>query len=224
MERELAGITVEIRRKNIKNMYLRVMTDGRVTISAPQRISMQEMESFVYRKRDWIDRQLERLRAREEKKPLLYVTGETVCVWGISYTLQVDQGPAREKPVLTEGCLRMTVKAADEKPEREKLLKEWYRELLRAQIEQRLPVWERAMGLHCTKWQLRDMKTRWGSCNTVSGRLCFALQLAGKPLPCLDYILVHELAHLAVPDHSAGFWELVERYIPDWRRIRKMLR
>ncbi|MGI6070555.1 MAG: M48 family metallopeptidase [Blautia sp.] len=223
MEREIAGISMEIQRKDIKNMYLRVKPGGRVSVSVPRRMSMEEIEAFVRRKQEWIGRQQERLRSCEEK-PLQYVTGETVYVWGIPYTLEVERGAVREVRILSKGCLGIRTKAEDGRQEQEKLLKDWYREILRMQIEQRLPVWESAMGLYCEKWQLRDMRSRWGSCNTASGRLCFALQLAEKPVECLDYILVHELAHLAIPDHSPRFWALVGRYVPDWQRLRKMLR
>lgn len=224
MEQMIQGITVEITRKSIKHMYLRVKPDGKVIVSAPYQVAADEIEWFVGSRKEWILRQREKLLSTREMQPLQYRTGDEVCLWGVPCRLEVKVGRARRMPSLKADCLELTALTNDGPLEKRELLNVWYRENLRAEIASRLPRWEETMGLYCERWQIRGMKTRWGSCNTVKKRLWFALQLAERPLPCLDYILVHELAHLQIPNHSFEFWQLVEKYIPNWRELRKILR
>lgn len=94
---------------------------------------------------------------------------------------------------------------------------------LEALIQERLPIYEEMTGLYSSSWHIREMKTRWGSCNTRTRRLCFNLLLLRYPLECLDYVILHELVHIKVPNHSRDFWQIVERYMPDYREQRKKL-
>ena len=97
-------------------------------------------------------------------------------------------------------------------------------DILRERLQRLIPLYEKRMGLHAASYTIRGMKTRWGSCTPQTGRLCLNLQLAAYPEACLEYVLVHELAHLRIPNHSPAFWKLVEEYIPNWREIRSELR
>lgn len=106
--------------------------------------------------------------------------------------------------------------------ERKQILAE-YREILAPKIERYIKVWEERTGLYSSAWQLRDMKTRWGSCSPRSGKIRFSLRLAEKPDECIEYVVLHELAHLKVPNHGADFKALLSRYMPDWRERQKRL-
>lgn len=97
------------------------------------------------------------------------------------------------------------------------------REYLKSEIERLLPVWEKKTGLYSTSWHIRDMTSRWGSCNTQTGRLCFNLQLAKKSTECIEYVILHELAHLKVPNHGSEFKAILDAYMPNWREIRKKM-
>ena len=101
---------------------------------------------------------------------------------------------------------------------------EWYREQLKAEAGKRLPEWEKRTGLYCDSWQTKNMKTRWGTCNPNARRIWLSVQLAKKPVECLDYVILHELTHLKVRNHGKDFWQAVERYMPDWRERRKLLK
>lgn len=98
------------------------------------------------------------------------------------------------------------------------------RAFLREEIGRLLPKWEERTGLHCSCWQIRDMKTRWGSCNTRTGKLWFALMLARQPEECVEYVVLHELAHLYEPSHNARFWAFLDLHMPEWREIRRKMR
>ncbi|MFQ9395965.1 MAG: M48 family metallopeptidase [Lachnospiraceae bacterium] len=95
-------------------------------------------------------------------------------------------------------------------------------EKLQKEILRLAAYWEPLMGVHCTGWQLREMKTRWGSCTVQTGKIRLNLSLARKPEACLEYVLVHELCHLLEPSHNARFHGLMDKFLPDWRE-RKLL-
>lgn len=98
------------------------------------------------------------------------------------------------------------------------------RAALKEQIARLLPKWEERTGLHCAGWQIRDMKTRWGSCSTQTKKIRFALMLARQPEECVEYVILHELAHLYEPSHNARFKAFLDGYMPGWREIRKRMR
>ena len=98
------------------------------------------------------------------------------------------------------------------------------RRAFRAKCAAALERWQPLVGRRASGFSVRDMKTRWGSCNTRSAHLNFNLKLLDLPQECLDYVVVHELCHLWVPGHSKAFWDQVERVYPDYRKVRKVLR
>ena len=102
-------------------------------------------------------------------------------------------------------------------------LKEWYRPILKAKIVELLPALEAQTGLYCSEWRVKDMKTRWGSCNTTKKRIWLNLKLVQYPPECLEYVILHELIHLKVPNHSADFYAELDQYMPDWQMCRKIL-
>ncbi len=90
-------------------------------------------------------------------------------------------------------------------------------------ISELAPLWEQATGLFADEWRVRDMQTRWGSCNTVRKRIWLSLKLAPYPVCCLEYVIVHELCHLLVPNHGADFKALMDRFCPEWKKVKRLL-
>ena len=180
---QIKGENIRVEKKKIKNLYLRISpADGAIRISAPERMSIKQIENFVLDKWDWIQTARERLdRVREEKG--------------------ASQLTEDEKQAQKEAC-------------KKKLL-----EVL-PQVIQKC---ERITGLHALEWKLRDMKTRWGSCNIQKKRIWLNIQLAAYPRECLEYVVTHELVHLLVPGHGKEFWAYMDRFFPEWRRVRKEL-
>ena len=223
---EVDGIPAEVVRKRIRTLRLTVLPpDGRVRISAPMLLPKAAIVAFAESKADWIRRQQEKMRQREAQKPsaLKYVSGEKLPVWGREYTLEVREG-TRWSVRLEEDSAVLTARAGSTQEQREARVNEWYREQLKAETERRLPAWEEKTGLYCGMWQTKNMKTRWGTCNPNARRIWLSVQLAKKPPECLDYVILHELTHLKVRSHGKAFWQSVERYMPDWRERRKLLK
>ena len=218
----ISGITVEVTKKKIKNMHLYVKPpDGRVTVSAPRSMSRATIERFVLEKEAWIKKQV----AKYENCPYgqrEYVTGEWLCVWGQQYRLLVETG-SKSSLVLTENAAILTAKSDSTAGQRERLVREWYRAQLKAEITRLLPLWEKNTGLIASGWQTKQMKTRWGTCNTTTRKIWLNVQLAEKSPDCLEYVILHELVHLAEKNHGEKFKALMDRYMPDWRSIKAKL-
>ncbi|MDF2484754.1 MAG: metal-dependent hydrolase [Herbinix sp.] len=218
------NIRIELEKKRIKNMYLRILPpDGRVHISAPLRMSDDEIHGFVTSKLDWIIMQQSKIRSRHTNQVLQYVTGEEVTIWGRSYTLRIVEAFGRNKVEVIGDEVIIFSKADSTKEQREKLLGQWYKKALEAEIPYLLARWERNIGVSSSSYRIQNMKTRWGTCNIRTKGICFNLQLATKPPKCLEYVVVHELVHLLERSHNSIFKGYMDRFLPEWRSIKKEL-
>lgn len=233
---QLTTFPLTITRKKIKNMYLRVQPDGTVSVSAPKRLSDKAIREFVNSKTDWIEAQLKKLeegkRAGQQTgvKPSAesnFLTGELHYYRGCPCKLLVEETAGRSGVEFIEnpdfGLLHMHAPVNSTVEQRKHLLDEFYREKLKFIIPELLEKYSRVVGKAPKEWRIRSMKTRWGTCNTKEGRIWLSLQLAKKHPDCLEYVIVHELTHLHVPNHSKAFWARMDAYYPRWREVRKLL-
>lgn len=224
MDLEIAGIPVKVTKKDIKNLHLYVKPpDGHVEVSVPQHMSDESIALFLRTRTVWIKKQQEKFREQPRQTEREYVSGETLYVWGKQYFLQVEYSNRKNALVFSGDRAILTVRKESTAKQRESFVNEWYRERLKAKIEKRLPRWESLTGLYCSGWQTKYMTTNWGTCNTKTGKIWINLQLAKKPFECLDYVLLHELAHLRVKDHGPAFIAILDEYMPYWRDVRKKL-
>lgn len=220
----VANIPVEVVKKNIKNMHLSVLPpDGAVRVSAPLSVSDESISMFVRLKIGWIKKQQEKFANQPRQSERKFVSGETLYVWGKQYFLQVDYSYKGNSIKLIGDKAVLTVRKESTPKQRENFVNEWYRGLLKAEIEKRLPKWQETTGLQCNSWQTKYMTTRWGTCNVNAKKIWINLQLAKKPFECLDYVILHELIHLKEKKHSPSFIALMDKYMPYWRDIKKLL-
>ena len=224
MQRTIDGLSVTIVRKSIKNMHLRVLSpDGEIQITAPNRLPLSQIDRFVREKRAWIAARQQQLAARPVATNPAFADGQTVYLWGGSYTLRLEEA-SRGRSTLRRGQeIVLSVHPEDDTSQRESLLNDFYREALSNQIAARLPLWEARTGLHPSAWQIKNMKTRWGTCNTATRKIWLNLQLAKQPPVCLDYVIAHELTHLRYPGHGQDFQAFLTRAMPNWPEVRKTL-
>ena len=224
MDLEVAGIPIKVIKKDIKNLHLYVKPpDGHVEVSVPQHMSDDSITLFLRTRTGWIKKQQEKFREQPRQTEREYVSGETLYVWGKQYFLQVEYSNRKNALDFSGDRAILTVRKESTAKQRESFVNEWYRERLKAEIEKRLPRWESLTGLYCSGWQTKYMTTNWGTCNTKTGKIWINLQLAKKPFECLDYVLLHELAHLRVKDHGPAFIAILDEYMPYWRDVRKTL-
>ena len=221
---EISGIPVEVNRKNIKNLHLSVLPpDGKVRVSSPMHLSDESIAMFVRTKLSWIKKQQEIFHNQPRQTERQYVSGETMYVFGKQYFLRVEYSYKGNSLVLSGDNAILTVRKESTAQQRENYVNEWYRGLLKDKIAVYLPKWQKITGLYCDSWQTKYMTTRWGTCNTEVKKLWFNLQLAKKPLECLEYVILHELAHLKVKNHSKEFVAILDLYMPNWREIKRKL-
>lgn len=219
---ESGDICISITRKRIKNLYLRVVPpDGRVCVNAPLNISDAEIERFVSSRADWIVKQREKMAAIA---PRVYETGATIPYFGKRLDLVVLPHAGRMKITREGRTLTLRIKPDADMDARKRAVDGWYRMELVEAAGAMLPACERTVGKQAGELRIRDMKTRWGTCNTTTATITINLRLAEKPAECLRYVLTHELCHLYEPGHNERFWKRMDRYYPDWKRVRKFLR
>lgn len=232
MSMQLNNFPLTITRKKIKNMYLRVHQDGTVSVSAPKRMSDQAIRDFVDSKSDWIEMQLKKMELRKQQvsetaytAESSYVTGEIHYLWGKPCTLRVEETTGRGSVIFVENQQSLLLRAPKNSTieQRRYLLEEFYRQELKAAVPDLMEHYVGVVGKSPTEWRIRNMKTRWGTCNTKAGRIWLALNLAKKHPKCLEYVIAHELTHLHVPNHRKAFWARMDVYYPQWREVRKLL-
>ncbi|MBP3595687.1 MAG: M48 family metallopeptidase [Lachnospiraceae bacterium] len=225
---------ITITRKKIKNMYLRVHPDGAVTVSAPKRLSDKAIREFVNSKADWIEAQLKKIEERKGegqqagiKQPAesTYLSGEIHYYWGCPCKLMVEETTGKSSVEFLENqqSILMHAPVNSTIEQRKHLLEEFYRRELKAVVPHLMEKYVVIVGKSPEEWHIRNMKTKWGTCNVRDKRIWLSLNLAKKHPDCLDYVIVHELTHLHVPNHSKAFWARMDVYYPQWREVRKLL-
>ena len=224
MQIVISNIPVEVIRKNIKNMPLSVLPpDGRVRVSAPTQLTDEAITMFVRTKLGWIKKQQEKFQQQPRQSERQYVSGETLYVWGKQYFLQVEYSYKGNALTLSGDKAILTVRKESSPTQRESFVNEWYRNLLKQEVAKYLPKWEKTTGLYCSSWQSKYMTTKWGTCNPTSKKIWLNLQLAKKPIECLEYVILHELAHLKVHNHGPEFTAILDQYMPYWREHKRRL-
>lgn len=218
-------IVIDVERKNIKNLHLSVHPPtGRVRIATPLRLDDHAVRLFAISKLGWIKKHQAKFENQERQSPREYVSGESHYLQGDRYLLNViyKQGTPRVI-VNSKKYIDLIVRPGSTTAQRERVMQNWYRQQLRQQIPPLFEKWQTIIGVRAGAWQIKQMKTRWGSCNIEARRIWLNLELAKKPEHCLEYVIVHELVHLIERLHNARFIALMSRYLPHWRTLRDEL-
>ena len=222
---EVADLKVEVERKWIRNIYLRVSpTDARIRISTPMLMSERAIRQFVLAKEAWIRQRLRRVGERRAPAPREYLSGELHYYMGQGYRLQVvhGNGPARVERADGDQII-LYIREGTTKEQREAAMREWYRAEMKALIPMLVAKWEAVIGVKARRISIKQMRTIWGSCNHRTHDINFNLELMKKPLHCIEYVVVHELLHIIVRLHNDEFKALLTRYLPNWRETKREL-
>ncbi len=209
-------------RKRIKNIILTVDIEGQLKVSAPIHVKEQRIIDFVNSKSQWIEKQ----RAKMELKYLAnknLENGNEIMILGEKYIKLVELTKTTSKVEIREKEAVIYLKIGKDELNEDKILAVYQKKLLHSILSERVIIWENITGLKSSSWQIRDMKTRWGSCNFRTRKIWFNLQLATKKIQCIDYIIVHELGHILYPNHGADFKAFQTKYYPNWKEIKKLL-
>ena len=221
----VSGIAVEVVRKDIKNLHLGVYPPmGRVRVAAPLVVNDEAVRLAVIDKLGWIKRQRAKFAKQPRQSEREMVNGESHYFLGRRYRLRVhEQEGAARVALRGVASMNLFVRPGSNVEKREAVLQDWHRTSLRSVIADMLAQWQPTLGVQTAHWGIKKMKTKWGSCNVSARRIWLNLELAKKPVQCLEYIVVHELVHLLERNHTERFTALMDRHLPDWRTRREVL-
>lgn len=216
---------IEVTRKRVKNLRMRVDRDGTIKVSAPSLMPLSLIEAFVVSNRGWIEQA--RAKAKASAYSATIADGGTMTVWGAPCTIRVLRTEARSKAAYLEGE-DLVVPLSPAKCNAEGLEKAvsafLSSEVKRELAQSAVPRMEAVTGAHAAGWKVRAMTSRWGSCQISKRTITINSALARYPKRCLDYVVCHELCHLYEPSHSARFYTLMDRFYPGWKAVRKELK
>ncbi|NLL63392.1 MAG: M48 family metallopeptidase [Ruminococcaceae bacterium] len=220
MQLLIGDIIVNVNKKRIKNMHIYVKPPyGEVLVTAPISARDKEIENFIRLKSDWIIKNVAKFKTQ---KQIEFETGDEIFIWGDLYTLILKTGTRYSLELVGNNAI-FTVRKGCTKEQKENFINKWYKEEIIERIDILLPKWENYTGFKSSGYRTRNMKSRWGSCNTKNKELCFNINLAKYPIECLDYIILHELIHTVVPNHGEEFKKLLNSYMPEWKEYKKIL-
>ena len=219
-----AGVPVQVvRRPRMKNIRIRVVPPkGEIVLSCPYGVAAHQWQEVLQEAWAGVIQSRERCRQKHSAERLLPVGG--CCrLWGRIFPLELVRRPG--KPYIRHGTDKIFL-AVQEEPSEEYIrscLHELYRHELMLMLPEVLAECENMTGLRANEVRLKKMHTRWGSCNVSAKRIWLSLSLAGKPVECLKYVIIHELVHLLERKHNARFHALVRGFYPRWQEAEAQL-
>lgn len=223
---QIGGLDVEIVRKKIKNLHIGCYPpDGRVRVAAPDHISAEAIRLAVLTKMSWIRRKQAQFIAQERQSPRRFVSGETHFLFGRPLRLEVLEWEKKIHRISRQGSDRLLLKApiGSNHEQMRRAMNAWQKAELKRFAEPRVSSWARRLDVQPARWGVRPMKTKWGSCNSDKAILWLNLELVKKSERAIDYVVLHELAHLISPRHDERFVAVLDREMPTWRQRQREL-
>ena len=222
----IAGIKIEVERKKIKHTHLAVYPpDARVHVSAPEDLPDRDLRSFLASKIGWIRDQRKVVLAQPRQTRRQYVSGESVYCLGRRYKLSVvmEDRYATERVAWGGNKLSLYVMEGASRDHKEKIIESWQKSMLNECLAGKMKAWCGKLKIILPEIEIRKMKTRWASCIQRRNKIVFNAALGRVPARCIEYVVVHELTHFEVANHSAEFVRLMDGRLPRWRAVRKEL-
>lgn len=211
-------IRADVEWKDIKNIHLTIYPpEGRVHVSAPAKMSKDNVRLYLVTKLPWMHSQLESISSVERQSKRHYVSGEDHYYMGQRYRLKLQYANAAPTVFIENNSfmvLRVRPNCTEE--HKEDVMYNWYRSKLRDLLDKIIPAWEERMGVKASGYKVQRMKTKWGSCNHRTRNLLFNSELAKKPMRCIELIVVHELNHIHHRLHDTAFTADMNKYLPGW--------
>lgn len=221
----ISNITIDVVRKNIKNIHLAVYPPtGRVRIAAPLSVNEDAIRLFAIAKLGWIKRHQHRFAAQERQTQREYKNRESHYFQGKRYLLNIIEADETPKVILrSKTYIDLYVRPKSTTEKCHEILNEWYRQQLKEVIPALITKWEKIINVEVNEWQVRQMKTKWGTCKIDKKRIWLNLELAKKPIQCLEYIIVHEMVHLLERHHNDRFLHYINTFLPNWKQLKSEL-
>jgi len=221
----VSNITIDVIRKDIKNIHLAVYPPtGRVRIAAPLSVNDDAIRLFAISKLSWIKRHQREFDVQERVSPREYKQRESHYFQGRRYLMKIIENDKPPKVILrSRTYIELYVRPNTSFKKRQEVIIEWYRVELKKIIPAVIKKWEESLNVNLNEWQVKQMKTNWGTCNINKKRILINLELAKKPLHCLEYVILHEMVHLLERHHNERFLYYMDTFLPNWKQIRTEL-
>ncbi|MBS63170.1 SprT family zinc-dependent metalloprotease [Salinisphaera sp.] len=221
---ELGELSIQVTRKAVRNVHLSVHPpDGRVTLTAPSNTRLDVARAYAISKLEWIRAQQSQLREQPRETPRQFVRRESHYVWGRRYLLDVEERDAAPGVHLDHRRITINVRPGSSTAKRAEVMHAWHKRLLHKAVPPLIEQWQPKLGVTVSRYYLQRMKTKWGSCNERASNIRLNTELVKKPKDLLEYVIVHEMAHLLEPTHNSRFIELLDIHYPCWREARSEL-
>ena len=220
----IGDIDIDVVRKVIKNVHLSVYPPlGRVRISAPFRMDLDTIRVFAISKLNWIKKHQHKILSQVREAPREYISRESHYYLGRRYLLEILEHNASPKVAINHETMEMYIRPNTDMGKRQAILEEWYRQRMKEIVPGLIAQYENAMKVQVSEFGIKKMKTRWGTCSIRAKRIWLNLELAKKPIDCLEYVVVHEMVHMLERHHNERFIALMDKYLPKWRFYKEEL-
>ena len=219
----------EVHRKKVKNINLRIKPNMEIYISVKMNLHRDYIENFIRSKEGWIKSVLKKVEdVKEKQKGFEYKTGEIHKFLGKEYNLTVKTGSFNGVNLVNNEknpniILTVNENILENTDEKKKIMEKWYFENAKKLFPQFMEKWLKILDEHVEKVAIKPMKTRWGSCNYVKKYINLNTELIKRTPFEIEYVVLHELTHLKYPNHGKGFYNYIERYMPNYKIAEKML-
>jgi predicted metal-dependent hydrolase len=210
-------MNVCIVKKDVKHINLKVKPNGEVILTAPTDSDERDIAYVLKKRAEWIDKKIAFFDAHRDNHKKEYVSGENFRYLGRNYRLKVIESQ-EEVVKLQRGYLQVFVKDTANTERKKKLLRAWYSQKAQIHFMKAIEKYKPIVKQEIETVRIREMKTRWGSCNPSRGYINLNLKLIEKPTECIEYVIFHELAHLVHADHSSKFYNYLSLFMPDWEK------
>lgn len=211
-------------RKRIKNINIRINSEGLVCVSAPLKCNLQVIRNFLQNKQQWILHHRTQLLNRRLLIAPQIQNSNWISILGKNYEFIIHDNAKSQAIILEDNHILCHFKANTTDEKKQIIFRQWQRNQLKTPILDRLQKWEKIIGVKVNRWIIKTMKTRWGSCNPLSKQISLNLYLIHFPIGCVEYVIVHELVHLLEASHNKRFYALMAQFMPEWKRYSDMLK
>ena len=213
----------EVERKRVKNINLRVRSDGSVYISVPLNIDEYSIIRYIESKKDWIEKSKKKIdEFKKNKVEETYTNDSRIKFMGRSYTLKVIK--ATYNQLVFEENKFILYTDTEEFEKRKRIVEKFYYDESKKLFTKRIDFWKNIMEEEVDRLIFKNIKSKWGYCQTAKKLIALNIQLIKRSPFEIDYVIVHELAHLKHPDHSKNFYRHVEKFMKNYKEAENLLK
>ena len=224
MQIEFGDIVINVTFKEINNIHLSVNPPlGDVQLSAPMSVSHEALRMFALSKLPWIKKEKQKFIDVEREPDREFLDRESHYVWGKRYMLKIEEVQDSPSVDLTHSHLVIRVSKNASKEKIKALLDNWYREQVKAAVPELTAKYSSKLKVSFDRLFVQEMKTQWGAFNPANNSIRLNTDLARRSPEFLEYVVLHEMVHLLEPKHDAKFVNLMDQFMPNWRRYRDEL-